>query len=333
MNSKTQEVELIFLSQEEVIRAGMSMGEVIQTVETVFREHGLKRVENPPKPGIHPIPSAFLHAMPAFLPELKAAGVKWVSSFPTNAGKNLPAVMGVLVLNDVNTGAPLAIMDCRWITAVRTGAVSAVASKYLARKNAETIGIVGAGVQGKFNLLAIHEVLPSLKLAKFFDISPEFLNHTVENMREKVPFSVQATESVQQTIEESDIIVTATGKLEKVIFFERWVKPGALILPVHHRGWENKTIYKADKFITDDWAQLSNTERVVGGFDGSLPVPYAELGEIVIGKKAGRENEHERIIDFNYGLAMEDIAIAQQIYEKAKAMHIGESLTLMAGDF
>ena len=129
------------------------------------------------------------------------------------------------------------------------------------------------------------------------------------------------------------MVVTATGKLEQVVYQAAWVKPGALVLPVHHRGWENQTIHKADKFVTDDWEQLSKSAASVGGFDGPLPAPYAELGEIVIGKKPGRERDDERIIDFNYGLAMEDIAVAKEIYAKARERGMGQTLTLMEKDF
>ncbi|MDD2694534.1 MAG: ornithine cyclodeaminase family protein [Anaerolineales bacterium] len=331
--SDFERVDFIFLSQEEVLQVGMSMRQVIDTVEKVFYEHGVKRVENPPKPGIHPLHSAFLHAMPAYLSELQAAGMKWVSSYPTNYQHHLPAVMGVIMLNDVATGKPLAMMDCRWITAARTGAVSAVAAKYLAKPHAEVVGIVGAGVQGRFNLLALQEVLPDLRLAKYYDISADTLRLAQQKLAGKVECEVKTCSSPQEVIEGSDVIVTATGKLEQVIYFDRWVGAGALVLPVHHRGWENQVIHRADKFITDDWAQLSNAAKVVGGFDGPLPEPNAELGEIVAGQKPGRERPDERIVDFNYGLAMEDIAIAQRVYHKAQALNLGTRLVLMERDF
>jgi ornithine cyclodeaminase/alanine dehydrogenase-like protein (mu-crystallin family) len=242
-------------------------------------------------------------------------------------------VMGVMILNEVQTGRPLAIMDCRWITAARTGAASAVAAKYLARSGAEVAGIVGAGVQGRYNLLALRETMPGLKLVKYYDIYPETLKATVEAMQAGATYKVKACASGQEVIEDSDVIVTCTGKLEQVVYHEAWVKPGALVLPVHHRGWENKTIHNADKFVTDDWEQLSKSAAAVGGFDGPLPMPYAELGEIVTGQKPGRERDDERIIDFNYGLAMEDIAVAKQIYAKALESGMGLHLTLMEKDF
>ena len=108
--------------------------------------------------------------------------------------------------------------------------------------------------------------------------------------------------------------------------------PGSLVLPVHHRGWENGTLHKVDKFITDDWQQLNLAHEKVGGFDGPLPVRHTELGEIITGQKPGRENEMERIINFNYGLAIEDVAMASEIYTRAKAKELGQILPLMEAE-
>jgi ornithine cyclodeaminase/alanine dehydrogenase len=98
----------------------------------------------PPKPGVHPRPDAFIHAMPAFLEGMGAAGLKWVSGFPRNPERGLPYISGLFILNDADTGLPLAVMDCTWITGVRTGAATAVAAKYLVRTESSTVGIVAA---------------------------------------------------------------------------------------------------------------------------------------------------------------------------------------------
>lgn len=327
-----KKVEFVFLSQEDVVSVGFTMGEAISTIEAVFKEHGARRVENPPKPGIHPLSNAFIHAMPGYLSGLNAAGMKWVSSFPSNAQQDLPAVMGLMVLNDVQTGQPIALMDCRWITAVRTGAVSGVAAKYLARKDSSVVGMVGAGTQGRYNLLALKESLPGIRLAKVYDINPKAVEDFIQQVGRLVPFQIQAAASPQTALEGSDVIVTATGKLEKPIFMERWVKEGALVLPVHHRGWENAILQKAEKFVCDDWAQLQNAYHEVGGFDGPLPPLYAELGEIVLGNKPGRQSDQERIVDMNYGLAIEDVAMAKKLFEKAQQKELGQVLTLSKGD-
>src|ERR1019366_4385610 len=125
----------LYLSRADVEAVGLAMEEIIASVERVFQEMGKGGVEMPPKPGIHTRPNAFIHAMPASIPSLGAAGMKWVSGYPGNQSKGLPYISGLLILNDPETGLPLAVMDCTWITANRTGAATAVAAKYLARRD------------------------------------------------------------------------------------------------------------------------------------------------------------------------------------------------------
>jgi ornithine cyclodeaminase/alanine dehydrogenase len=321
-------IQILYLSQEDVIATGMTMRETIAAVEDALREHGLGETENPPKPGVHPA-KAFIHAMPGYLPRKRAAGLKWVSSFSANTALGLPPVMGLFILNDVQTGQPIAVMDCRWITAVRTGAVSAVAARYLAAKNSKIAGIVGAGIQGRYNLLALATVLPLLEKVLVFDIDSKASDRFIAVLADELELQFEIGNSPQEVIEGSDIIVTATGRLDQPIFKEKWITAGALVLPVHHRGWENRTLHKMDKFITDDWQQLNLAHEKVGGFDGPLPERHTELGKIIAGQKPGRENEMERIIDFNYGLAIEDVAVAGEIYTRAKDKGIGQSLSLM----
>jgi len=136
--------ELLYLSCADVVAAGLGMAEITTALEHVFREKGEGRVEMPPKIGIHTMPDAFLHAMPAAIPGQKAAGMKWVGGYPDNGQRGLPYITGLLILNDPETGIPLAIMDATWITAQRTGAATALAAKYLARPASATVGIVAA---------------------------------------------------------------------------------------------------------------------------------------------------------------------------------------------
>jgi len=112
------------------------MRAIIDALDRMFREKGQGKVEMPPKPGIHTRPDAFIHAMPAYIPSVKAAGMKWVSGYPENPKKGLPYISGLLILNDPETGIPTSVMDCTWITAMRTGAATAISAKYLAGKRA-----------------------------------------------------------------------------------------------------------------------------------------------------------------------------------------------------
>jgi len=164
--------KLLYLSQEDVGRCGVGMAQIIRALEAMFREKGEGRVEMPPKPGIHTRPDAFIHAMPAYIPSLGSAGIKWVSGYPENQKKNLPYINGLLVLNDPETGLPVAVMDCVWITAMRTGAATAVSAKHLARRDSKRLGVLGAGVQGFRNLEALLTAFP-LEVVTVYDVVPE----------------------------------------------------------------------------------------------------------------------------------------------------------------
>src|SRR4030067_2914472 len=131
------------------------MPAIIHLLEPAFKEKGAGRVEMPPKPGIHTSPDAFIHAMPAYIPALNSAGIKWVSGYPANQQRHLPYISGLLILNDDQTGLPYAVMDCTWITAYRTGAASALSAKFLARPDSQVLGILACGVQGRTHLEAL----------------------------------------------------------------------------------------------------------------------------------------------------------------------------------
>ena len=145
---------VLYLSRSDVERVGVSMVEIVDALASMFREKAAGRIEMPPKPGIHTRPDALMHAMPAYVPALDAAGMKWIAGYPANPAKGLPYITGLIVLNDPDTGLPIAIMDGTWITAMRTGAASALAGRYLARPDSSTVGIVACGVQGRSNLEA-----------------------------------------------------------------------------------------------------------------------------------------------------------------------------------
>ena len=146
---------LLYLSQADVERVNVSTRETIEALEQMFKEKGEGRVEMPPKPGIHPRLDAFIHAMPAYIPSMESAGIKWVSGYPQNKDKGLPYITGLLILNDPETGIPTAVMDCTWITAKRTGAATALSAKPLLPSRGEF-----AQVGVRFGSLAKIALLP-----------------------------------------------------------------------------------------------------------------------------------------------------------------------------
>ena len=326
-------VEMLYLSQEDVLDMGIPMREIIPLVEQGLKEHGLGQVENPPKPGIHARSDSFIHAMPAYFRRLGIGGIKWVSGYPSNRELGLPQILGVMITNDMETGLPTAIMDCRWITAVRTAAVSAVTAKFCASKGPETLGVIGCGVQGRMTLGALKEVTPTLKKVKAFDINPEASKRYKEDLEKQVGVEVTPVKSVEEAAKGSDMILTATQRLSKPLVRNEWFKPGALGMGLEaSRAWYGDAILTADKFVTDSWDQTTHFHEQ-GAFPDGLPRLYAELGEIVAGKKKGRENQRERILAINIGLALEDVIVADYVYKKARKKGGYKSLTLMERDF
>ncbi len=322
-------MELLYLSRADVVSVGMTMTEVVKAVEEAFREKGAGRVEMPPKPGIHPAEDAFIHAMPAWIPSLKAAGIKWVSGFPQNLAKGLPYISGLLILNDPETGFPVSVMDCTWITGVRTGAASAVSAKYLASPDSETIGIIACGVQGRTNLEAMTVVCPCLKAVKCYDIDCERAAVYADEMAAELGLELQVVDSAEQAVRDMDIVVTSGPILKhpNPTIEAGWLKPGGFASAVDFDSyWLPAAMAEMDKFTSDDIAQFSYYQET--GYFQHTPPLYGDLGEIVADLKPGRQSPDERNMAMNLGLAIDDMAVAPIIYRQAKAKGIGTWLEL-----
>ncbi len=325
-------VDFIYLSQEDVLKLEIPMGKVIELVELGLGEHGHGRVENPPKPGIHSKPDAFIHAMPAYYEGLGIGGLKWVSGYPSNRALGLPQIAGLMIVNDMETGMPLAVMDCRWITAMRTAAVSAITAKYCAKEGTESLGVIGCGVQGRMNLVAFKEVIPGLDTVRVFDINPGAMRRMKDDFEAELGLEITPCDGVESAVDGGDMILTATQRLKEPLVRDEWFKPGCLGFGLEaSRAWYGDAILGADKFITDSWDQTVHFYEQ-GAFPDGLPELYAELGEVVARVKPGRDSQEERILAINIGLALEDVIVADHIYQIAKDGDY-QRLTLMKEDF
>lgn len=321
---------LLYLSKSDVESVGLSMKEIIVRVEDAFREKGYGRVEMPPKPGIHPLPDAFIHAMPALIPSMRAAGMKWVSGFPENHEKGLPYISGLLVLNDPDTGLPIMVSDCTWITAMRTGAASAVAAKYLARGDSDVMAVIGCGVQGRSNLLAMRSMFPGLAKVHAYDIRPEATyTYRAWALATFDRLEVSVSPTAEHAVRQADIIITSGPILKNPspVIRSEWFKEGGFSCPVDFDSyWTGEALEKCDLFLTDDVEQLLYYRRL--GYFQRLPEIYADFGEIVAGKKLGRTSPKQRIIAMNLGIALEDMAVAVLLHERAREKGIGTWLQL-----
>ncbi len=321
--------QLLYLSQQDVGAVGLTMPEIIDALETAFREKGHGQTEMPPKPGIHPGGGdRFIHAMPAYIPALAAAGVKWVSGYPDNPGRNLPYINGLLILNDPDTGLPVAVMDCVWITAMRTGAASALSARYLARPDAAVMGILGCGVQGRTHLAAMKVAFP-LEQVRAYDVDGAGAQRFADEMASTHGIRVDVVDTPREAVTGCDIIVTSGPilKTPHATIQAGWMDAGAFASLVDFDSyWHPQAMAEADKFCTDDTAQLRHYQGM--GYFQQIPQIHADLGELVAGLKPGRSARTERTMAANLGLAIDDMAVAPLIYRKAREMGIGVRLPL-----
>ena len=324
-----QSNKLLYLSQDEVTNVGLTMSEIIEALEVAFMEKGKGRTEMPPKPGIHPGGGDnFIHAMPAYIPALKAAGVKWVSGFPENYNLGLPYITGLLILNDPETGLPVAVMDCVWITAMRTGAATALSARYLARPESAVVGMLGCGVQGRTNVEALNVLFP-LKKVMAYDVSSEAVDRYADEIGSRFDLEVVPVATPREAVTGCDIVVTAGPILKKphAAIQAGWLAEGAFASLVDFDSyWHADAMQETTKFCTDDTQQLRHYQQT--GYFQEIPPLHADLGELVAGQKPGRETVSERTMTANLGLAIDDMAVAPILYRKAVEKGLGTWLPL-----
>lgn len=319
---------VLYLSRNDVEAVNLSMSEIIDGLDRMFVEKGEGKVEMPPKPGIHTQPDAFIHAMPAYIPSLESAGMKWVSGYPGNQAKGLPYITGLLILNDPETGIPTCVMDCTWITAMRTGAATAVAAKYLARRDSSTVGIVACGVQGRGNLEALSCVF-DIREVKAYDLYPDLADRFAAEMGRRLGVRIEPVREASDAVRGLDIVVTSGPVLRKPepVVGSGWLSEGSFACPLDFDSTFRVDAFReADKLACDDTGQLDYYRKT--GYFRDTPLPYADLGEIAAGLKPGRESAKERTIAINLGLGLEDMATAILVYRRAVELNIGTELPL-----
>ena len=329
-------MKTLLLTEKDIKRL-LSIGEVIGAVESGFREKGLGRVQLPPKPYLfYGKYNGDLRVMPSYLEEPDISAVKIVNVHPNNPVKyKLPTVMATITLVDPKNGAPIAIMGGTWITAMRTGAAGGVAAKYLARPDSRVVGIVGAGTQARTQLMALNEVLKEIEEVRVTDIVKASRERCAEEMTEKLGLNVRCVDSVKETVEGADVVVTVTPVREPIVKSE-WIGPGVHInaIGADAPGKEehDPELLKRAKIVIDDWEQASHS--------GEINVPlakgiiareniWAEIGEVVAGLKPGRTSPDEITIFDSTGLAIQDAVTAELAYKKALAKGIGQFIEII----
>jgi ornithine cyclodeaminase len=276
----------------------------------------------------------FFGVMPAFVPSLPALGTKMVTVFGGNADRGLPTHLATITLLDPDTGALLAILDGRYITEARTAAVSAVSVRHLARKNASVLALIGSGVQARSHLEAIARVR-TLRQVRVWSRDAERCATFAREMRPHSPVEIGRASSAREAVEDADIIALVTAAREPVIHSD-WIRDGAHICAVgacrpDQREMDAPLVARGRLFVDSREGALAEAGDVVLAIrDGAIDRTQisGELGEVVAGSVAGRQNDREITIFKSLGMAVEDVAAAHLALERAKMRGAGQNIQL-----
>jgi len=309
--------------------------EAIEAVEKAFEAYGKGLAQMPPKSYLfYKQYKGDLRTMPAYIELIEATGVKIVNVHLDNKEKGLPTVMATIVLNDPKTGYPIAIMDGTFLTALRTGAAGAVAIKYLARQDSEVIGFIGCGVQA-YTQLDLSFLIRKFKVIKAYDIDKKKQQEFLKYAQEKYSLQISSNNTIEE-VADADVVTTTTP-VTTPILKNQWIKKGTHInaIGADAPGKEElePELLLRSKIVVDNWEQASHSGEINVPIEKGIISKehiYAELGDIVAGTKKGRSNEEEITIFDSTGLAVQDIAVAKKVYEKAIKAKVGNSINLFS---
>lgn len=328
----SHKIEFLYLSQEELIKAGcFDLKMTLAALEEGLRKFDAGRIMFPDK-----IVQIFneatqdrINCLPATLLDEKICGVKWVSVFPGNP-KNFGVqnLSAVIVLSNIENGFPVCVMDGTMCSNIRVASMGATAAKYLAREDSESIGFIGGGEQAKMHMLAMKSVRPGIKVCRVASRRPETEQEFIRSLQPLLPDVefIAGNTNLESAIRESDIIVTAVSCQAPLLKAE-WIRPGTFYS--HIGGWEDEyeCVLKADKIVCDSWETVKHRTQTVSrcykeGLITDADV-YGNIGDIVTGKKPGRESDDEFIYFDAVGLSYIDVTLANAMYERAKAAGCG----------
>ncbi len=307
----------------------LDMRDVLPLIEQAFFERGMGRTEMPPKSYLHfPSHEGVLLIMPGSLPQMDEAAVKLINVHTRNpVDHGLPTLIATIVLISPDTGEPVCIMDGTYVTGMRTGAVSGVATKLLARKASRVLGIVGAGFQGPFQLEAVRHSMP-VEEVLVTDLVPERARNLAQ-MAEGFGLAARACETVEEVVRGCDVLVTATPS-DRPIVRDEWVREGMHIncVGTYAKGKQeiDPAILKRSIVVVDDWTQASHAGEInvpVSRNEFDRSGVYAELPEVAAGLKPGRTDDRDITVFDTTGLAIQDVVTAWKAFEVAERENLG----------
>ncbi len=322
--------EIWYMTREDVENVGLTRDDILRITNEGMIAHGKKEYEMPAKIGVHPLPEVFFHAMPAYVPSMNAVGCKWIECYPLNQERfGLDQTTGLLVINDVYSGCPIAIMDCAWVTAMRTPAVTVLAAAAL-HPDATSYGQFGCGVQGVEHVRFAVRTLKKLNTIYIYDIREEAMDALIAQVQPEIDVKIIKGKSAEEVTKSCEVLSSATIIVKDCFkaIKDEWIQKGQTILPCDLNTYlDPATTQRADKYIVDSIDEHELFARV-GYFPEGLPKVTCETGEILAGLKPGRESKDELIVCSNIGISVNDIAVGRELFNQGIEKGIGRKLPL-----
>jgi len=362
-------LKFLYLNEPDMVQAGvLDMKKCVQAVDDMFQvmgqgdylmgspsenHHGMmlwfpleKRTEKMPVAG----PDRRFMAMPAYLGgRFNVCGNKWYGSNIENQKKGLPRSILTVMLNDVDTGAPLALMSANLLSSMRTGAVPGVATKYLQKSNAGVVGVIGAGVVSRSCVLAIKETIHDLREMRVYDLFPEKAEKFAQEMGEQLGVKIVPVPTMEQAVRGCDVVSVAASGLAPVEFPDEWVEPGMVIIATGAVMLSKKCLMEK-KVVFDNWQMhkdwldelRDDPERLLSVNAGHpsakllLMVANGEVdpdhmvsfGDVLANPALGRQSDEDTFIFLTGGMGVEDVAWGYDVYQEALRQGIGQELVL-----
>ncbi len=325
----TEPHDILYLGAKDLDGLGLGMPEIVNILEDVFRHKAAGNTVNPPKIFFHFDQDRLYSAMASSCPPLGHAGCKWQSGDPANASRGMPYIQGLYILNEHATGQMVAVMNSEWITGRRTAAASALVARHQARAGSTELAILGCGLQGRMHLEIIAHEVPSLELCRVYDLVPERQAAYVEEFDGRFGgVRVVGAESAEAACRGADVIIPGgpITKQRNATIVSDWIKPGALIVTIDYDSYvTDECIAAMDIVMTDDRGQIEDAGVHEGKFTGVTRID-ADNAELIVHGTGKRQNDDQRILAFNLGIALEDVATATEIYKRARATGAGTVL-------
>lgn len=312
------------LSEKDIRSVIPTLSEVVGLVEHAYRLDAEGKAEVPTKIGIHPErANSFLHAMPAWVGDARALGMKWVSYFPGNFARGLPDSSGIIILNDPDHGLPCCIMEGMHVTFLRTAACAAVAAKYLAPREPKYLGLIGCGGLGRWTLRVMSAVFPSIEQVFVSSRTRGSREAFCAEMKSEGKWAITPVDDPLQAVRNMDLVVTSIPPSDVKPVKGEALTPGTLLIPLDLvNSWQDNVLQVVDRVVADNPEHFAAQIQAKRAAAFSVLKVSTKIQDMIVGKSP-RASASDRSVVAVCGIASTDVVVGWEIYRRARAAHVG----------